>query len=265
MMDSGETVGLRTIIVHYHIFKNAGTSVDRILRMAFGGRWASLEGPTPTSLLRPHDLSVFVKNQPELLAVSSHLLRPPAPPGLRVLPVVLIRHPLDRAYSVYSHLRRSPDGIESSEVAKQTTFSQFVEWCLSHKSRGGMVISDYQVIHLSEASFRSGHIYDATATAKDLRDAIDYLSDVSCLGTVDRFDAVVVRLHKVAEEHDLRVAATSVAENVTSGRPKKLDERLSIARRQLGVDLHRRYLDENKLDYKLYEWACHYQSATFGG
>ena len=37
-----EPLHLRTIIVHYHIFKNAGSSVDRLLNMAFGdgrGTW----------------------------------------------------------------------------------------------------------------------------------------------------------------------------------------------------------------------------------
>ena len=43
--------------------------------MAFGSGWASLEGPTPTSLLRPDDLSTFIRDRPEIVAVSSHLLR----------------------------------------------------------------------------------------------------------------------------------------------------------------------------------------------
>ncbi len=147
-------------------------------------------------------------------------------------------------------------------IARRTTFSQFVEWCLDHKSRGGMVISDYQVIHLSEASFRNGHIYEAVATEEDLEAATDYLSGISCLGAVDRLDAAMATLQKVSEAHDLPIAATSVNENVTAGRPTRLDERLSIAMQQLGADLHCRYLEENELDYKLYEWTCHYLSAA---
>lgn len=66
---------MRTIIVHDHIFKNAGSSADRLLHMAFGNDWATLEGPTPTSLLRPDELATFVDDRPEIVAVSSHLLR----------------------------------------------------------------------------------------------------------------------------------------------------------------------------------------------
>jgi hypothetical protein len=248
---------LRTIIVHYHIFKNAGSSIDHILQRAFGERWTSLEGATATSLLGPHDLSTFLINRPEILAVSSHLLRPPAPEGFNVLSIVLIRNPLDRAFSVYSQLRRNTaGGLLNEAVARQTSFSRFVLWCLNNKSRGGMVIADYQVIHLSSASFRREHIYKARATNDDLRETIGYLSNGPCFGTVDRFDATVARLREAAGVANLDIPAAAVAENATTGRPHNLPERLSIAREQLGQALYDRYRLENELDYQLYEWAC---------
>lgn len=223
--------------------------------MAFGDGWAPLEGPTPTSLLRPHDLSAFIKDRPEIVAVSSHLLRPPAPADVRVLPVVLIRHPLDRAFSVYSHLRRHHDGLKTGAVAQETSFSQFVLWCLNNKTLGGMVIANYQVIHLSKASFRNGHIYQAVATEDDLRHTIQYLSDGTCFGTVDLFDAAMGKLRQMAAAIDMTIPASTVAENATPGRLEDLDERLHVVRRLLGPDLHHRYLDENEFDYRLYKWA----------
>ncbi len=246
---------MRTIIVHYHIFKNAGSSVDSLLQTAFGNRWASLEGPTPTSLLRPDDLAAFINDRPEIVAVSSHLLRPPAPPDVRVLPVVLIRHPLDRALSVYSHLRRHHDGAETGTVAQQTSFPQFVLWCLNNKTLGGMVIANYQVIHLSPASFRNGHIYNAIATENDLQHAIDYLSDDACFGTVDLFDAAMNKLRKRAATLHLYIPTSVITENATPGRLENLDERLRVARGLLGPELNQRYINENELDYRLYEWA----------
>ena len=247
---------MRTVIVHYHIFKNAGTSIDHVLRAAFGEKWASLEGPTATSLLRPSDLSAFVEQRREVCAVSSHLLRPPAPADLVLLPVVLLRDPLDRAYSVYRHHRRRTDGeLWCDTVARRSSFRQFVRSCLDHKALGGMVIADYQVIHLSPASFRNGHVYRAIATEDDLRHAIAYLERGPCFGTVDRFDAAVASLCEMAGALDLTVQPLSVAENVTPGRPSDLDARVSIARRALGPSLYRRFRRENGLDYRLYEWA----------
>jgi hypothetical protein len=246
---------VRSIIVHYHIFKNAGCSVDRILETSFGDRWATLEGATATSLLRPHHLSIFAKEQPDVLAVSSHLLRPPAPSDLCVLPVVLIRHPLDRAFSVYSQLRRNRGALLSEKVARQSCFADFVTWCLNNKSLGGLVIAEYQVIHLSQASFRGGHIYDAVALESDLQDAVDYLANNACFGSVERFESVMVRLRQAAEKVGLHLSIAKVAENKTRGRPEALEERLSIARQQLGRALCDRYMRENELDMSLYDWV----------
>src|ERR1700722_5664966 len=247
---------LRKIIVHYHIFKNAGSSLDRLLQDSFKDGWGSLEGPTPTSLLRTQDLATFVKDHPMIRAVSSHLLRPPAPADLDVLPVVLIRHPLDRAFSVYSQLRRNPAKTLPSEVvARRSSFSQFVLWCLDHKSLGGIVIANYQVIHLSPASFRYRHIYDATASVADFRNAMEFLSGGPCSGTVECFDAVVARLRSAAGAMGLHLTPLEAAENVTEGRAGDLQERLLLARQELGSSLHDRYRQENAYDYELYEWA----------
>src|SRR5207302_5947805 len=39
-----EPTATRHAILHYHIFKNAGMSVDAALREAFAGEWATLDG-----------------------------------------------------------------------------------------------------------------------------------------------------------------------------------------------------------------------------
>ena len=221
-----------------------------------------MEGATPTSLLRPRALRAFLEERPDVLAVSSHLLRPPAPAGIDVLPLVMVRHPLDRAVSVYNQLRRGASkGLESEVVARRETFAEFVRWCLDHKSAGGIVIADYQVVHLSPASFRGGHIYEAAASEDDLRHAIDYLSAGACFGTVDRFDLMIARLCKSAGEAgfaevDPQLVGASVSENVTVGRPRSLEERVALAAEQLGPLLLERYAQENALDYRLYAWAA---------
>ena len=47
----------RPIIIHYHLFKNAGTSLDRTLRQNFGVTWATIEHE-PT--MRPAELRRFL-------------------------------------------------------------------------------------------------------------------------------------------------------------------------------------------------------------
>src|SRR5690242_16822953 len=162
---------MRNVIIHYHIFKNAGSSIDRILADSFGPRWTTLEGSTPTSLLTSHDVERYLEMNREIRALSSHLARPPLPRNVNAFPIIFIRHPIDRAASVYIHERRATTNIKSSEIAKLRDFSGYVRWCLDSadgREQGGIVIRNYQVVHLSSASFRTNHIYHAKADESDL-------------------------------------------------------------------------------------------------
>lgn len=92
------------------------------------------------------------------------------------------------------------------------------------------MIANYQVTHLSPASFRNGHIYHAITTEKDLRHAIHYLSAAACFGTVDLFETAMSNLRKRAAALHLHIPTSVIAENATPGRLEDLDERLQVAR-----------------------------------
>ena len=55
---------MRNVVIHYHIFKNAGSSIDKILLDNYGSAWAPFEGSAPTSLLSVRDLAEFVFSRP---------------------------------------------------------------------------------------------------------------------------------------------------------------------------------------------------------
>jgi hypothetical protein len=177
------------IIVHYHIFRNAGSSVDEILQQNFQSRFAQFEGETPTSILRPQALREFLKNNEGLAAVSSGLLRPPLIQEPDIIPIIFLRDPLDRAYSVYSFERRVDTQVLSNKIARQYNFAGYVDWCLNNQEKGGMVIVNYQVTHLSPAPFKYDHIYKAKPTEADSNAALRYLSSLPCVGIVDEFEA----------------------------------------------------------------------------
>jgi hypothetical protein len=67
---------LRPIIVHHHIFKNAGTSIDFSLKKYFGGKWSALEGEHARHIVTEKILLEFIQNNPGVSAISSHSLRP---------------------------------------------------------------------------------------------------------------------------------------------------------------------------------------------
>jgi hypothetical protein len=96
------------LIVHYHIFKNAGSSVDAGLHAFFGDSWYNFEGAHAHDVQSTESLRRFIAACPMLRAVSSHLARPPLP-YTNAIPIVFLRHPILRALSVYEFVRRNPD------------------------------------------------------------------------------------------------------------------------------------------------------------
>ncbi len=248
--------GRASRIVHYHIFKNAGSSVDQILRENFGERWTAFEGATPTSVMPHGAVKILFRERPEIAAVSSHLLRPPPSLGKNLIPLVFLREPLDRAYSVYSHERRSEPNVLSSVVAKQSSFVEYIDWCLNNLGKGGMVIANYQTIHLSPASFRRPAIYDARATEADLAAAINLLSWFPVVGLVEEFEKCMDRFSKACLERGVKLRTFPVRTNCSSERSGPLAERRLKLIDMMPRELHRAFTEANVLDRRLYQWAC---------
>ena len=69
----------RFVVVHYHFFKNAGSTIESILEREFGEDFATLHGLTPDTELDNDELSVFLSTHRDIKAVSSHHLRYPLP------------------------------------------------------------------------------------------------------------------------------------------------------------------------------------------
>ena len=93
------------MIIHYHIFKNAGTSIDYALKRVFGDAWGVFESDNAHTILTAEDLRKYLVDHIELKAVSSHVLRPPLTND-HSLPILFLRHPILRAKSVYEFCKK---------------------------------------------------------------------------------------------------------------------------------------------------------------
>ena len=97
----------RPVIVHFHLFKNAGTSVDRILQRNFGDRWIEIEGPNNKKLTQDA-LIDFIRGNPQYDAISSHtaVVSVPQYDDIEIIPIFFYRHPIDRIRSAYDFERK---------------------------------------------------------------------------------------------------------------------------------------------------------------
>ncbi|MDZ5650597.1 hypothetical protein [Nitrospirillum sp. BR 11828] len=242
----------RDIIVHYHIYKNAGTSIDHQLEKIYGRRWLEFEGNSDKFALTASQLANFFKENLDAIAISSHKVRPPTP-GSHIHPIVLLRHPIDRARSIYHFGRRDPAQHDHA-VASTNDFRGYIEWSLDTPGVG-VVLRDYQVIHLSSASFRYKNIQDAEATAEDLSEAIGFLNSLSAFGIVREFDASCGLFNHAYRPFFPDLNLQPVRENSSTETALTEEEVLEKARSELGNSLYQRLMAANSQDLALYNYA----------
>lgn len=241
----------KRILIHYHIYKNAGSSVDAMLRACFGERWGVIEGQHSTDILSRERLEQGLAVQPHLRAVSTHLGRPPVPSS--GLAVVFLRHPILRAWSVYSYARLDPMQPDHA-AATERGFRDYVRWALAD-GRSIVPIFDYQTYHLSGASFRGPYGPASAPTDDDVREAEALLRDIGVCGVVEAFDVSCAAIEAAYRPFLPELRLPGAHENRSSENSEPFGVRLTRIERELGPELYDRLLDLNALDLRLYATA----------
>jgi hypothetical protein len=238
------------ILVHYHLFKNAGTSLDRLLADSFGSDWVTFEGSN-RGAQHADLLMAFLAARPGIRAVSSHLVRPPLP-APHCLPLIMLRHPIDRARSVFHFIRRDPVQPDHAAAARGG-FADYVNWVVDNPGQG-VAIRNYQVYHLSDASFRADNP-DMVSTPDDLYQAQALIASWPAFGLTRAFGESCRLFNTVYAplfpELDLR----PVHENLSPDALDSEDEALDAARDELGATAFARLCAMNELDMALYAFA----------
>lgn len=242
----------RSVLIHYHIFKNAGCSVDASLKASFDSAWVEFGGAHAHDIQSSERLGEFLLANPHLRAVSSHLARPPLP-WRGCLPVVFLRHPLLRARSVFEFTRR--DSTQPFwRAARNNDFAGYVRWALRGE-RGSVVIRNYQVIHLSHASWRNKDILEAEANDADFAESRELLDKWGVAGIVESF-GISIRVFQTLYGAALPgLDLRDVRINAAVPEPATVEEQLEQCRDLLGTTLYEDFMAMNELDVALYQHA----------
>lgn len=238
---------MRDLIVHHHLFKNAGTSVDLALQAAFGPAWVSVEGQGRE--LTGEDLARMAAEDPNLCAVSSHTFRPPfEAAGLRLWPIVFLRHPLDRVRSAYDFERRQVSASEGAALAKRVDFAGYVTARLERvRDRS---IRNFQTNKLSPIS-----PYGPPDHAAELQGALACIARLPFLGLVEAYDTSLQRFARALGQGGFAVRFPVLRANTAREAADALEARVAAAEAALGPDLAARFRAENDNDYHLYALA----------
>ena len=250
------TPAVRRILVHYHIYKNAGTSIDATLRKHFGPHWAAFDRSAPAAIIRPDELRAFIDEHPTLRSVSSHQCRPPVPTstGFEIFPLFLLRHPLDRIGSIYRYERKRVSDDAGPEMAKKLEFAEYVAWRLSGPQGG--IMRNVQVLYLSGAQSSAAKPWDVQADRALLEEAKRFLASLPAFGIVERFDESLARFQRWLSPLFPGIGFFATRQNVTSDVSAPLEERLRRLRQQLGDTVYELAERSNALDLELFDHAC---------
>jgi len=236
----------RDIVIHYHLFKNAGTSVDNSLKVNFKQHWHAQEGED-SGWLSP-DVTDYLLEHSDIKVLSSHTALMPVPviKGANIYPVIFIRHPIDRVRSIYDFERKQTDVTEGSKMAKITDLCGFVEWRL-HREHDRS-IRNFQTYRFAAAIPDSQTASKLSEEERALL-AIDVLPFIGIVEQYDRsLECLQGWLSPVFEGIELQ--PTKV--NVTQRSDQSLDERLAALRAELGPTLYKALVDANQSDLNLY-------------
>ncbi|MDO5528440.1 MAG: sulfotransferase family 2 domain-containing protein, partial [Paracoccus sp. (in: a-proteobacteria)] len=244
----------RTVIVHYHIYKNSGTSFDHVLTESFGDRHQLFDGPFPFFGIDQVQLDRIIRRRPAAVAFSSHQIMLPQPTSLhyRTLAAMFLRHPILRIGSVYRFKRAHADGTPTSAAAQKYDFADWLRHCFKTPGEAGHV-SNAQTRHVSAPYMQTPlHQRHNGVLSYDLDTARRNLNSVEMLGRTEYFERDVRRFTRIAEAHGLSLQGPSeVRHNVTEHAEGSTEDRVAALLAELPDDLAQRLVAANAQDMAL--------------
>jgi len=209
---SKDAAKVRFVLLHYHFFKNAGTTIEDILAHTFFENYDRFDSEDFDGCVGHAELISFLRRHPRMKAVSSHQFRFPVPqePGFVFFDLCFLRDPIDRIRSMYDYFREKPiPGEPASDLARDQPVAGFIRRLVEEHS--------YRISNVQVNMLANGIVNDLPVDA-DLDRAIEVMLQMSFLGVVDLFNQSLI-----AGEYRMRPVFPSFAlaqqpANVSSGR-----------------------------------------------
>ena len=235
----------RFVLIHYHILKNAGTTIESILSREFGDEFARLHGSEAGSILSPAHAEAFLAEHPPVRALSSHHLTYPKPQASQIIvfDICFFRDPLQRLASFYQHLQRSEMDEELSAVAARSDLRSFLKVLVRNHPH---LANDAQVNRVANAG-----AYTRPPSPNDLEKASEIVRHASVPGVVDLFDESCVAAEYALAPAFPGIQLHYVKRNVSPDS----DGRPNDPRAALGKHLFSQLQEMNRLDRELVDQA----------
>jgi len=236
----------RTIIIHKHIFKNAGTTFDWILRNNFGNGFCDHRDDEAMRKGGKKYLVDYLNEHPNIKALSSHHIyfRVSNNSKFEFLPVYFVRHPIERIRSVYNFEKQQQSDSLGAKTAKRMSFVEYVAWRMRKDVPGTIRNFQTKVI----AGLKPG----ITPKNGDLELALQTIRRSKFAGVVDLFDLSMEAFGKSFQDAGIDLNLNFTPQNVLQDIDSiDVEERANCILDELG-GLAEEVLKNNKFDVQLY-------------
>jgi len=233
----------RTIIFHFHLFKNAGTSLDALLKENFPNQWVTNEFVADPAMNQSQIID-WIKLSPLAVCFSSHTakLPPPTIDGIRTLPIIFMRHPIDRIASVYLFEKRQGGDGKWPTIARNTSFKGYLEQRLSFSADRQCI--NFHVERLSKMF--------PNKTGSEFERASRALETLPFVGIVEDYERSIERLTQWLKPYFPDFKPNVHQKNVTRQPELTLEEKLKKIKEELGDEMYQLIEDKNNEDLMLY-------------
>lgn len=238
----------RPILIHHHIFKNAGTSFNHALQQYFGKCFFEFDLPN-NQVVSSENIKQFVGNHPQAQAISIHhaCLPVEGKENHQFFSSIFLRKPLARIQSIYQFERQQQAQTEGAIKAKILNFKDYVLWRLEATPT---MFCNYQTYYCSRT--RNHH---RIPTEKDLAVAIQNVQNCLIVGTVERYEESLKVAQLKLRPFYSKIHLTPSHLNITS----KVTQSEAVVRAKLVVELGEEVVwqieHQNQLDQQLYKVA----------
>ncbi len=238
----------KVIVAHYHLFKNAGTSVDAILDHNFNSDWRKIEFGKIDRQSNSQLVQNWLLAHQSISAFSSHTAMFPLPAitNISLIPMIFLRHPIDRLWSVYKFERQHKKILnESIKLAQEHDFAGYL---------------NYQLDQTQNRSCRNFQTYrfswlNSQPNLTEFEQAMHGLDSLPIVGIVEEFDLSMKLYQKAIAQYYPSFQLKSVHKNITSQQNLSLAAKLDLIQSNLDRATYQRLLDSNRDDLQLYEAA----------
>jgi hypothetical protein len=236
----------RCVVFHFHFYKNAGSSVDAILKNNFVNQWEDKEfdeNDLPSGaikwILQSSTINCFSSHTATLDILNNT--------DVELIPIVFLRHPLDRIASVYNYEKIQTSDAWEHALARTSSMRQYIETRLA--SEFDAQCRNFHCYRLSEL-FKNKN--DIESSSFDL--AQKTLASLPIVGIVDRFQESL-DIYKVYLNNNgfANLRFNETRENAVAPLELTLEDRLNKMQDEVGGDFFQLLTEVNKDDITLYE------------